>query len=254
MGLWGTLDAMPIGELMQWLAKVNRSGTLIVEYSGVTKSVVLESGMVVKVASTDPREYLGQLLVNFGLITEDQLQKAFVTQQETQVLLGKILTMTGICSEEQIQRVLVLKIRESIMDLMLVSEGSFEFQNDLQPIDPSSVPVAVELFAVVKEGLERCVHYQQIRQVIPSNAHRFERQELFIPTDLDPQSIDALVLEQVRQGQNVADMVLTFHSLDYPILKRIFDLVQRGWLTVVEPNPVSIPADLPDVDIEIESD
>ncbi len=91
MGLWGTLDAMPISELMQWLAKVNRSGTLIVEYSGVTKSIILESGMVVKVASTDPREYLGQLLVNFGLITEEQLQKAFVTQQETKVLLGKIL-------------------------------------------------------------------------------------------------------------------------------------------------------------------
>jgi hypothetical protein len=255
MGLWGTLDTMPIDELMQWLAFANRAGKLLVKYSAVTKIVVLESGMVIKAASTDPREYLGQFLLNFGLITEDQLQKAFETQQETHVLLGKILTMTGICSEDQIQRMLTLKIRESIMDLMLILEGSFEFQDGSQPTDTSIVPIAVELNAIVKEGLERRAHYQQIRRIIPTNAHRFETQKLLIPADLDRQSTDALMLEQVRQGLSVADIVLKFHSLDYPILRRMFDLVQRGWLKVIEPSPVAGPADnIPDVDIEIDSE
>jgi hypothetical protein len=252
MSLSGTLDTMSIGELMQWLTFVNRTGKLTVKCRTVTKEITLESGMVVKAASTDSREYFGQFLINFGLITEDQLHKAFETQQETHVLLGKILTMTGICSEEQIQRMLTLKFRESIMDLMLVSEGSFEFQDGTQPTDPSIVPIAVELNAIVKEGLLRYKQYQQIRRVIPTNAHRFEVQELIIPADLDRQSTDALVLDHVRQGLSVADMVLTFHSLDYPILRRVFDLVQRGWLTVIEPSSLAIPIDLPEVDIVLE--
>lgn len=253
MGLWGTLDTLPIGNLLQWLASDHRTGKLLVKCATTSKVVVLEAGMVVKAASTDPREYFGQFLTNFGLITDDQLQKAFETQQETHVLLGKILTMTGICSEDQIQRMLTLKIRESVMDLMLRSEGSFEFQDGVQSIDTSIVPVAVELGAIVREGLERYAHYQQIRKVIPTNAHRLEVQNALIPAGLDQQSTDALVLEQVRQGLSVDDIVLRFHSLDYPILRKIFELVQRGWLKVIGPNPPLATAQLPDIEIEIES-
>ena len=85
MSLSGTLDTMPVHELTDWMSKKKSTGILTLKRAGVTKTMTIESGQVINAASTDAREYLGQFLINFGVVTEDQLQKAFETQLETKV-------------------------------------------------------------------------------------------------------------------------------------------------------------------------
>lgn len=247
MGLSGTLDTMPSVELMTWLGRRPRTGTLTFKRGPVTKTVTLDGGRIVNAGSTDPREYFGQFLINFGLINEDQLQKAFETQQETRVLLGRILVMTGLVSEEQIHSMLELKIRETVLDVFLWNDGLFEFHDDMVAEEASTVPVAVVLASLLQEGVNRRTHFLEIRRLIPDNSCRFACSPNLPPT-IDPRSTDGVMLELARQGLSVQDIILRFHSLDFPILRNLYDMVRRGWLAVAQP-AAEIPE--PDVDVEV---
>jgi len=246
VGLSGTLDTMSVGELIDWMSNKNATGILTFKRAGVAKTMTIESSQVVNAASNDAREYLGQFLINFGVVTEDQLQKAFETQQETKVLLGRILVMTGLAKEEQIHRILELKIRESFLDVFLWDQGNFNFQDGIVPDEPSVVPVSVDLTSLCKEGMTRKKSYEEIRAAIPSNACRFLCNQKALPKDLDPRSANAVMLQLAGREFSAADIILRFHSLDFPILKNLFEMTKRGWLAVTEPTAST------DVEIDVQ--
>src|SRR5205823_12338659 len=106
----GDLSLMPVADLIIWFANRGGNGVFNVELGNVKKQFVFSNGMCVRASSTDPREYFGQFLIHFGMITEDQLQRAFETQRETKVLLGRILVMIGIVPEAQVLQTLEVKI------------------------------------------------------------------------------------------------------------------------------------------------
>src|ERR1051325_7774806 len=72
---------MPVGDLIIWIANRELTGTFNIKKRGVEARFVIRDGKLWQGAALDPRGYLGQHLINFGYISEDQLQKAFDTQQ-----------------------------------------------------------------------------------------------------------------------------------------------------------------------------
>src|SRR5512136_1167596 len=109
----GSFAVLPLPDLLDLIGRRQLAGSLTCERGTVRKTLLLTGGQAVGAASNDPREYLGQLLINFGHIDEEQLAKAFRTQQETRVRLGKVLTMVGLVSPPTLREVLGIKIRET---------------------------------------------------------------------------------------------------------------------------------------------
>ncbi len=250
MPLQGTLETMAVEDLLGWMAERKHSGTLALKRGAVTKTLNIEAGRVVNAGSTDPREYFGQFLINFGLITEDQFQKAFETQKETRVLLGKILVMTGLLSEDQVHKMLALKIRETVLDVYIWDSGAFEFQDGLLQDDPSTIHVEVMLSQLNLEGKQRRERIQEIRTVIPDNRCTFQARVEPAAGQLDPKSSTGVMFDLARQGYSASDIILRFHSVDYPILNALCELVQKGWLAVKAPGPVSQEA-LPVIEVDL---
>lgn len=210
-------------------------------------------GKVFNAGSTDPREYFGQFLINFGLITEDQLQKAFETQQATKVLLGKILVMTGLVTEEQVSKMLDLKIRETILDIYLWEDGTFEFHDGLLPEESSVVHVHVDLRDINKEGMNRIKEFKSLRAAIPDNRCTFNYLEQLDKPRPDKHSSTGIIIDMAKRGYTVDDIILRFHSVDYPILHSIYELVQQGWLEVIAPAPEAIShSDMPVIEVDID--
>src|SRR4030042_1594857 len=94
-GLMGSFAVLPLSDLVELLVRRRMTGSLTCERGTVRKTVHLREGSAVGAAPNDPREYLGQLLINFGHLDEAQLTKAFRTQEETKIRLGKGLTLGG---------------------------------------------------------------------------------------------------------------------------------------------------------------
>ncbi len=167
MGLSGSFSTMGFADLLQWLSHAQKKGTLLLHGTEVEKSIFLENGYIIGTSSNDPREYLGQFLINYGYITEEELKKAMEVQKEFNMLLGKILVMIDAISETELQTIMKIKSEETLYEIFTWEEGEFNFLENYLP-EIKMVPQKLEIPRIVMEGLQRSDEWQLIKVVITS--------------------------------------------------------------------------------------
>src|SRR5262249_26291991 len=136
----------------------------------IRKEFTLQNGACVRASSNDPREYFGQFLIHFGLITEDQLQRAFETQRETKVLLGRILVMIGIVPEQHVTQSLEVQISETLLDPFRWKVGRVHFDNTLNEDTRPEITVSVPLVDIHAEGMRRAAMWDEFNRVFQHHA------------------------------------------------------------------------------------
>ncbi|MEE9562287.1 MAG: DUF4388 domain-containing protein, partial [Thermoanaerobaculia bacterium] len=141
MSITGNLKTMELAELLEWLHRGRKTGTLFVDNGQVEKKIYFDKGSIVSSAASNPKEHLGHFLVTHGHIDEITLAQAVEMQQENKMLLGKILVTIGAISEKNLNRMLRTKAEESIYELFTWSEGDFNFVEDELP-GYQSVPLS----------------------------------------------------------------------------------------------------------------
>src|SRR5262245_30149103 len=72
MPLRGTLDTMTLPDLLQWMGTARKTGMVTLSQGTITKKIFIETGLVTGSVSNDPSEYIGQFLLSYGRITEEQ--------------------------------------------------------------------------------------------------------------------------------------------------------------------------------------
>ncbi|HEX7624555.1 MAG TPA: DUF4388 domain-containing protein [Anaeromyxobacteraceae bacterium] len=226
-GLMGTFALMPLGDLVEFLARRRASGSLTCERGTVHKTIFLVEGVAVGAASNDPREYLGQLLMNFGHITEEQLTKAFETQEETKVRLGKVLTMVGVVSPEVIRDTLGIKIRETLLDAFLWDSGVFRV-DETPPPPPDELDPSVPLVELQREAEFRTTAWQAFRGQFPTGTASLTVHEEAVPAELGPDSVDGRVLQLAREGKSIDEIGLALRANDFHLYQRLYALQRRG--------------------------
>jgi hypothetical protein len=228
-GLMGSFAFMPLQELVEFLARRKANGTLTCERGTIRKTVHLVAGTAVGAASNDPREYLGQLLTNFGHITEDDLNKAFETQVETKIRLGQVLTMVGLVTPAVITDTLAIKIRETLLDALLWDSGVF-YVDDAPPPLPDDLAAKVTLAEIVREAEFRGTAWAAFRAKFPSGAATLAVAADRIPKGLPPESIDARLLLLARDGKTIDEIALALRATDFHLYQRLYALQQQGVL------------------------
>lgn len=233
-GLLGDFTTMPLKDLVVYLGNKRASGTLKFERDDVRKQALLVEGCVVNASSTQRREYLGQFIINMGHLTEDQFNKAYLTQRETKIFLGKILVMIGLVSEDVVRSALSMKLRETLLDAFNWTEGTFTF--DAEPPAPrmEGLDVKVDLLDIVREGEFRETAWQAIRAVFPSGDVQLRVDESKLPEPPKPGSIDAQLVALMREGATLDEMVLALHATDFFLYQRLYALYRQDAVRVVE--------------------
>lgn len=222
------MSVMTVPDLIMWLSNRRLSGRLLVEQEAVRKEFAIHDGLVKRAVSSDAREYFGQFLMHMGLLTEEQLQRAFGTQKQTDVLLGRILVMIGIVPEEQVIQTLRVKISESLLDAFRWRWGRFVFE-DVPPHEPRPlVDVAVPLLDIHREGLARSEMWERFRRQFPDPGQPLEVVEERLPPSLDPDSLEGRIVQLARAGRDMENITLELHATDYQVASRLLDLDRQG--------------------------
>lgn len=167
MGISGSFSTMGFADLLQWLHHAQKTGTLLLHGIEIEKSIFFKKGIIIATSSNDPREYLGQFLINYGYITEEELKKAMEVQKEFNMLLGNILVMIDAITEEELQKIMKIKAEETIYDIFLWDEGEFNFIENYLP-EIKMVPQNLDPTRIVMEGLKRADEWKIIKEVIKS--------------------------------------------------------------------------------------
>jgi hypothetical protein len=220
-GVGGDIELMSVSDIALWIAGREATGTLSVRRFGLETRLTIRKGMCVQSASTDPREYLGQHLINFGHINETQLQQAFDTQKETKVPLGRVLVMVDLLSREELKDVLYFKTREGLLEALGWHQGSWRFVNeaDADPEHDSERPV--DLRDAVNEANSRQQIWVEIRSLFPSDGTRCD--VLIDPASIE-NAFDRRLVLLMSQGRSVGEAALELRAMDFQVYSRLYEL------------------------------
>lgn len=243
----GDLSVMPLADIAIWLSNRGASGLLAVESGALRKDFILRNGMVARASSNDPREYFGQFLVHFGLLTDEQLQRAYQTQSETNVYLGRILVMIGIVGEEQVVQTLRVKISESLLDAFRWRTGRFLFDEVIPEDGRPEIEVAVPMVDIHREGARRSAIWEQFAKIFPHSALLLAVHDSRVPAATSLDTLDGRIVTLARHGLSIEAIGLELHATDYQLAARLFELYRAGVIEPVEPPPLAVMEAAPPV-------
>ena len=238
MGITGNLDTMELSELLQWLSRGSKTGTLVVVNQETAKQIYFREGKIISAASSDPKEYLGHFLVREGYIDEDQLATAISRQEEEKALLGRILVDLGLISESDLNEMLRRKAEEGIYDLFTWEEGEFRFLDDDLP-EYDMVPISLDVEGIIREAGRRLDRRNRVRSAIPSKHS--------VPVILSDEDWPELVrdprrdegerriLRTVDDVRTIEEIALEAHAGEHHVSQVLYPLISEGHLKVVRP-------------------
>jgi len=143
------LNIMDLSSIFQSLSAAKRSGTLRVKRGDDEKLVYIRKGNVEAVVAPRKKHMLGEALMKYGAITEEQLQEALQKQKVWKVDLGGALLKLEFVGEEEIRKALVFQITEEVCEVFAWQDVHCEFRagepperplGSRSPADPRSWP------------------------------------------------------------------------------------------------------------------
>jgi hypothetical protein len=166
----GTLSALTVAEVLQFVFSSLKTGVLLLSFRGDAagdptrlrrRSLYFRDGQVVFASSSDPRDRLGPILVDQGLITQPDLERASRLVKSGRPL-GQVLVDEGILSPAQLYQGVSAQVREIFLSSFVETDGEFAFLEG--PTDESSqVKLAERTRDLLLQGLKRLEQSEQRR-------------------------------------------------------------------------------------------
>jgi PAS domain S-box-containing protein len=143
----------PVPELLIAHAAAQSTGTLVVAMGEQQTEVFFEHGRIFSVASNDPSRFLAQRLIEQGVITEEQRQRALEIQRETHLALGRILVLLNAIGEDRLTTAMRAKAEEDIGALFGWTDARFAFVEGEIPT-LQLVPLRIDAASLVVQRLD----------------------------------------------------------------------------------------------------
>jgi hypothetical protein len=160
----GRLNSFPPADLLQWAKHERRTGALMVRRTDREKRVFFRAGEVIACISTDPAEFFGQHLLNYGLLDQRTLFQALSESNTSGVRLGSLLVEKGLLPLERVQEALTQQIGDMVCDLFLWTRGVFYFRSEVLA-DEDVLAAPLHTLGLAMEGTRWQDELARIRRV-----------------------------------------------------------------------------------------
>lgn len=237
---------MSLTDLLQFLAAGRKSGTLKFDQGKITKQVYFKNGMIVGSKSNDPKEYLGQVLLHYGKVDENQLKAAREVQRTSGAKLGEVLVEQGFLTDDEVLGVLKTRTLDAIYDLFVWTEGDFEFYDD-EPLPEDLLLIEVEPTNVIMEGIYRIDELARYRTLVPSDRSVLELNAGWT-SSLKLGKEFRQVLYFVEKRMSVAEICYHMHASAFHVYGQLYTLVKEGVARVTGELPEGSPSVVADME------
>jgi len=228
MSLAADLHTIDLVDLLEWVARRSKTGTLHLRRRATHKRLFLYEGALHSAWSNDPREALGQFLIRDRLISEEVLFKTLLRQETDKRLLGAMLVRDGVLSSPQLKRALRENAQESVYDLFLWPDGRIDLQDGERPKEVV-IDLGLALADVVREGTRRREEWLRIRRRLPSVEITFK--VLANPEALEDPG-ERRVFDLAAAGKTLAEIALETRRSDFDTAACLHGLCAKGLLDV----------------------
>ncbi|MDD2582319.1 MAG: DUF4388 domain-containing protein [Desulfuromonadaceae bacterium] len=139
MSFVGNLEELGLGEILQIVSLSRKTGILSLSSAGREGSVFFRNGQVVSAKSSACQQYLGEVLIQKGVIDTAVLRRALALQKENRFFerLGTILVKNFGVSQELVLDVVREQIEKAVFSLFAWTNGAFRFevQDSIETVD-----------------------------------------------------------------------------------------------------------------------
>lgn len=246
MAIKGTLKTMSLTDLLQFLAAGRKSGTLKFDHGKITKQVYFKNGMIVGSKSNDPREYLGQVLLHYGKVDDNQLKIAREVQRTSGAKLGEVLVQQGFLTEDEVLGILKTRTLDAIYDLFVWTDGEFEFYDE-EPSPDDLLLIEVEPTNVIMEGIYRIDELARYKTLVPSDRSVLELNAGWT-SSLKLGKEYRQVLYFVEKKMSVAEICYHMHASAFHVYGQLYTLISEGVARVTGELPEGSPAPVAEVE------
>ena len=130
-GSRGTLAQTPIAQVMSYIFRRGLSGSLVVATgNGAEYRIVFLEGMPAYVEGKGLGHPVGDIFVDAGLMTQEEMDMHLGEARKQNVILGQYLLQNGIVEKRQLETAVRIQIRKRIKDIFGLAEGNFAFFPD----------------------------------------------------------------------------------------------------------------------------
>ncbi len=227
MTIAGNLRTMGLGDIVQWLASTQKTGTLIIDGPEFTKKIYFRQGDVVAVASDNPHEFLGHYLLGWGYCTSTDIEAMLKIQDSKTAMLGELAVKNGFVSTEELRTVVTAKTEETLYDLILWDSGDFRFIEGQLP-DRAFQEIPLPATSFLFEGHRQRDERLQMIDLVPNTA--VVPILIALPEDLEETDL-ALVTQMDGRG-TIEELALSNRRTIFDVLKLVHRCVQSGLMQV----------------------
>ncbi len=174
----GTLKRTPLARVLQRLYATRASGSLLLLRDNTKKIVFFSDGYPFSVRSNLLGECLGQILLEKKLITGEALSASVARLQKEKRQQGQILIEMGVLSPYNLQRALVDQVEAKLLEVFAWPDGKFMFKAS-EEMPAGATRLERPPAALILEGIRR--HYDQARQ--EAVLARYEGQYIALSAD-----------------------------------------------------------------------
>jgi hypothetical protein len=233
MSLQGSLSTMPLPDLLQWIAAVRKTGTLELVRGKGSKRILFREGRVAACASDEPADRLGHFLVSRGRITVAALRDALARQESSGKHLGALLVESGLLTEEDLARHLEAKAEDTLISVFDWHDASFTWHEGALP-EGYVLPLNLRVEELLLRGAKRHDEAKRIDAVFHDAGIVLSPTGKRPPPEVFKNRMARGIYESIDGTRTVAEILLHAHGAEFLVKKFLFELFRSGMVEIVE--------------------
>jgi len=235
--LSGDLAIIPVGAALQLLQIENQSGVLSVSDGKTEVAITMRQGLIdLVVARGAGNEFrLGRYFVEHGLLTTDDIEAVLRDQPKRDApqghkLLGDMLVDNGRITPDQLREALARQSSELVYDVLRWPRGRFDFRRETTSGPPlaESTRLGLPVASVVMEGFRRVDEWR----LVEAGLGNFDSVLLADPAAVQAVGTERLakseqrLLEMVDGERSIREIIEHSHMSSFDACKILFQLLE----------------------------
>ncbi|WP_176062580.1 DUF4388 domain-containing protein [Anaeromyxobacter diazotrophicus] len=152
--LAGTLSALPVPELLEFMRGSRRSGLLAFRGGAGLAALRFRDGKIVG-ATVPGMPRLGQVLAYDRKLSPAAVEAVAARATEARVPVGELLVRAGLVDPEAVEHAVTRQIQHAVKQLVRWEDGEFTLSRDGDGAVAQAVPVAVDPQAALLEAFRQ---------------------------------------------------------------------------------------------------
>ena len=129
----GDLSVLPVTDLLQWVERGKKTGTILLHHGDTEKKLYIEDGRIIFISSNKQGERLGEYLHKGSYIDANKIRSALLQSQAMKIHFTQRLIDLHYFSADELIEIITSHAKEILMDAVKWPEGTFEFEQDVLP-------------------------------------------------------------------------------------------------------------------------